>query len=276
MSMATLTRISRRDLADAAVRTMRVAGVSHGEAKRAAVALDYLEVHRGTGIMTLAEMVDAGLDTMTIPGHIDVGPTGPHGIRVDAGGASSLLVVATLVDLLRLHTCDEPTVLWLASATQPSTLEAVIAATARSGMATVGAFVDHDRVGSISGSPTPDGPAVSLDRQPPAPLNQVGWEMLSEGATRSAAELSERCRSSLRAALDAERRATIHMASSSETVAVIATVAASASESPTEACRRAAAARSIEQRAWDEGLVVDAAAWDQVHNAATRWLVVDE
>lgn len=274
MTVATLTRISRRDLSDVVVRSLRVAGVSHGEAKRTAALLDHLEVHRGQGVAMLAELVGAGLDRLPIPDRIDVRPAGSAGVTVDAGATTALLLAPALVDLIRVRAATGSTLLWLTSARQLATLDAVIAATARADVATVTAFQEHGQLVCVVGCPTPEGPAVLVDRwaRPPRQDDHAG--LLADAAEYSVEQLPETARAQLRAAI-----ATAHEASRPgppHAVAVIAAAQVHPGDADAETRRRAAASRSRDEQAWASGLTVEATAWDQVLEASRTWLVDDE
>jgi hypothetical protein len=136
MSLTTVddVRLSRRDVTDGALRILRVAGVPFGEAKRAAVTVEHLEIHRGCGAAALLAAFDRGA---LAAGSVDIVPLGERVRRIDAVGTSGVVLATRIGDLLRLQAGPAPRVLRLPGLLEPSALEPAMLSAAISGMVVV-------------------------------------------------------------------------------------------------------------------------------------------
>lgn len=254
-TVAHTTRISRRDLHDCAVRILRVAGSTHGEAKRAALVVEHLEIHRGIGVDTLSAAVDDLASVLAITGSVEPEALGPGSWNVSAAGRSAVLLVPPLADLLRSRADEPPVGVRIDGLRDVEGLEALVLGVARTGHTAIAAWATTDSqelavgLAGAAGAGLLRGPCVGIETL----AARLGCDAAADGWPQGE-------RSSDRAL-----------------IAIVAMLTDVLDPDDVEPLR-AVGADMLEKRE-DEvarsGLAVSADAWQRVASAARRWLVDD-
>ena len=268
-------RLSRRDVADGALRILRVAGVGFGEAKRAAATVEHLEIHHGRGCASLLAALDRGaLDA----GALDLVRRGERAWELDAAGVSGLVVAARIGDLLRLTADPVPSVVRLPGLREPAALERAMLCAAEAGVMVVGEWStapggeggrDHDVVIALPAPEPWSGPALARLRR----LGPSGVRLAA--AQQRAATLADLSGHDVDDEVDDEvddragavliaRVGLVHDELDAHGLAVAGFTVESAAE---------LAART--EHATYSGLEVPAPLWARFEREAKRWLVAD-